>query len=53
MSGVDQFHTLTRQYSYRHLPSRSAVEVHPVGEGRVFSQCSGWAGVTCFGVWET
>ncbi len=25
MSGVDQIHTLTRQYSYRRFPSRSGV----------------------------
>ncbi len=52
MSGVDHIHTLTRQYSYRRIPSGLVLRF----TCRVkvcFSQYWDWTGVTCFGVWET
>ncbi len=35
MNGEDHIRTLTRQYSYRHFPFWSGVEIHLSGERRV------------------
>ncbi len=53
MSGVERIRVLTRQFNYRHFPSRFGVGDSPVRRAAGFSQYSGRTGVTYRGVWET